>query len=223
MADRLFTDTKQEKKSLFVNILNDSFAISSVLCYFQKAHIGIEMEAKAEATSEVYREDTDTYEKPEGREGILLRPLTKSSETGTEKQNTTKMEDNSQSRSVTQKEHVLTYETPYGGANMPLCLTKASLGIEQDQNAVKTQVNPQPSSDAHKSNALTYEIPDGGDYMPLPPSKRSWEIRREHVEVIKIIGKGAFSEVAKATLWNTRDNQKCITVAAKMLKGRKYC
>ena len=34
-----------------------------------------------------------------------------------------------------------------------------------------------------------------------------------------MIGKGAFSEVAKATLGNIRDNQEIITVAAKMLKG----
>ena len=55
--------------------------------------------------------------------------------------------------------------------------------------------------------------------MPLRPSRRSWEISREHVEVIKVIGKGAFSEVAKATLRNMRDNKEIITVAAKMLKG----
>ena len=55
--------------------------------------------------------------------------------------------------------------------------------------------------------------------MPLHPSRRSWEISREHVEVIKVIGKGAFSDVAKATLRNMRDNQEIIIVAAKMLKG----
>ena len=55
--------------------------------------------------------------------------------------------------------------------------------------------------------------------MPLCPSRRSWEISREHVEVIEVIGKGTFSEVAKATLRNIRDNQEIITVAAKMLKG----
>ena len=55
--------------------------------------------------------------------------------------------------------------------------------------------------------------------MPLRTSRRSWEISREHVEVIKVMGKGAFSEVAKATLRNMRDDQETITVAAKMLKG----
>ena len=77
----------------------------------------------------------------------------------------------------------------------------------------------QPSSAAEQAANFTYEIPGGEDYMPLHPSPRSWEISREHVEVIKVIGKGAFSDVAKATLRNMRDNQEIITVAAKMLKG----
>ena len=57
--------------------------------------------------------------------------------------------------------------------------------------------------------------------MPLHPSTRSWEINRGQVDVIKVIGKGAFSEVAKATVWNLRGNQEYVTVAAKMLKGVK--
>ena len=77
----------------------------------------------------------------------------------------------------------------------------------------------QPSSTVEQAANFTYEIPGGEDYMPLHPSRRSWEISREHVEVIKVIGKGAFSDVAKATLRNMRDNKEIITVAAKMLKG----
>ena len=55
--------------------------------------------------------------------------------------------------------------------------------------------------------------------MPLHPSTRSWEINREQVNIVKIIGKGAFSEVAKAMVRNIGANQEYITVAAKMLKG----
>ena len=55
--------------------------------------------------------------------------------------------------------------------------------------------------------------------MPLHPSARSWEIMREQVDVLKVIGKGAFSQVAKATVENIRGYQDCITVAVKMLKG----
>ena len=85
--------------------------------------------------------------------------------------------------------------------------------------AAEEEPATQPSSAMQQDEAVTYEFPGGGDYMPLHPSGRSWEISREQVKVIKVIGKGAFSEVAKATLWNLRDNQKYITVAAKMLKG----
>ena len=68
-------------------------------------------------------------------------------------------------------------------------------------------------------DVVTSATPGSGDYMPLHPSRRSWEITRQQVNIIKVIGKGAFSEVAKATLWNLRENQKVITVAAKMLRG----
>ena len=57
--------------------------------------------------------------------------------------------------------------------------------------------------------------------MPLHPSTRSWEINRGQVDVIKVIGKGAFSEVAKATALNIRGNQESTSVVAKMLKGVK--
>ena len=55
--------------------------------------------------------------------------------------------------------------------------------------------------------------------MPLHPSTRSWEISREQVNIIKNIGKGAFSQVAKATAKNIHGNQGDVTVAVKMLKG----
>ena len=55
--------------------------------------------------------------------------------------------------------------------------------------------------------------------MPLHPSTRSWEISREQIDIIKNIGKGAFSQVAKAIVKNINDNQEVITVAVKMLKG----
>ena len=47
----------------------------------------------------------------------------------------------------------------------------------------------------------------------------SWEINRKQVNIIKFIGKGAFSEVAKATVWDIRGSEENTTVAVKMLKG----
>ena len=75
------------------------------------------------------------------------------------------------------------------------------------------------STDTTDATSTNYEISNnGGDYMPLHPSTRSWEITREQVDIIKNIGKGAFSQVAKATVKNISD-QEVITVAVKMLKG----
>ena len=76
------------------------------------------------------------------------------------------------------------------------------------------------STEASDTTSTTYEIPNsGGDHTPLHPSTRSWEISREQVDIIKNIGKGAFSQVAEATAKNIYGNQGVITVAVKMLKG----
>ena len=57
------------------------------------------------------------------------------------------------------------------------------------------------------------------DYAPLHPSTRSWEVLRDHVSVEKIIGKGAFGQVAKGTAEQLHGRPGTITVAIKMLKG----
>ncbi|XP_066024492.1 myoblast growth factor receptor egl-15 isoform X2 [Pocillopora verrucosa] len=57
------------------------------------------------------------------------------------------------------------------------------------------------------------------DYTPLHPSTRSWEVPRDRVSVEKIIGKGAFGQVAKGTAEQLHGRPGTITVAIKMLKG----
>ena len=57
------------------------------------------------------------------------------------------------------------------------------------------------------------------DYTPLHPSTRSWEVLRDHVSVEKIIGKGAFGQVAKGTAKQFRGRSGTATVAIKMLKS----
>ena len=57
------------------------------------------------------------------------------------------------------------------------------------------------------------------DYAPLHPSTRSWEVSRDHVSVEKIIGKGAFGQVAKGTAGQFRGRPGTTTVAIKMLKS----
>ena len=82
--------------------------------------------------------------------------------------------------------------------------------------------NVQPPTRKPVNETVTYATPvvsTVGDYMPLHPSGRSWEISREQVTVIKVIGKGAFSQVAQASVRDMRGRQENITVAVKMLKG----
>ncbi|XP_022810254.1 tyrosine-protein kinase receptor Tie-1-like [Stylophora pistillata] len=56
------------------------------------------------------------------------------------------------------------------------------------------------------------------DYAPLHPSTRSWEVSRDHVTVEKIIGKGAFGQVAKGKATDLRGRPGRTTIAIKMLK-----
>ena len=58
----------------------------------------------------------------------------------------------------------------------------------------------------------------GADYAPLHPSTRSWEVPRPNVTIEKIIGKGAFGQVAKGTAKELRSRPGKTTVAVKMLK-----
>ena len=58
------------------------------------------------------------------------------------------------------------------------------------------------------------------DYMPLVRVTKSWEISPDSVRIIKVIGKGAFGQVAKAMFNNPRGVQKNVIVAVKMLKSK---
>ena len=77
----------------------------------------------------------------------------------------------------------------------------------------------QSSSIVPSGDSTTCASLSGRDYMPLHPSARSWELNREQVKILKVIGKGAFSQVAKATAWNISGDEEYSTVAVKMLKG----
>ena len=55
-------------------------------------------------------------------------------------------------------------------------------------------------------------------YAPLHPLTRSWEVPRHHVTMEKVIGKGAFGQVAKGTAVGLRGMPGMTTVAIKMLK-----
>ena len=57
------------------------------------------------------------------------------------------------------------------------------------------------------------------EYAPLHPGTRSWEVPRENIIIEKIIGKGAFGQVAQGKASQLRGREETITVAIKMLKG----
>ena len=80
--------------------------------------------------------------------------------------------------------------------------------------------------DARRSNGLPEASPmpdtsETSQYAPLHPSTLSGEIPRENVTIEKIIGKGAFGQVAKGTVVGLRGRPQMTLVAVKMLKGTK--
>ena len=60
------------------------------------------------------------------------------------------------------------------------------------------------------------------EYAPLDVTTRSWEVARNDVKVEKIIGKGAFGQVAAGTAVNLPLKSGTTTVAIKMVKGKFY-
>ena len=72
--------------------------------------------------------------------------------------------------------------------------------------------------EASKDNRKEQSNGPGADYSPLHPLTRSWEVPRHHVTIEKVIGKGAFGQVAKGTAEGLRGMPGMTTVAIKMLK-----
>ncbi|KAL9964662.1 hypothetical protein ACROYT_G028337 [Oculina patagonica] len=56
------------------------------------------------------------------------------------------------------------------------------------------------------------------EYAPLHPGTRSWEVSRDSVIIEKIIGKGAFGQVAQGKASHLRGAEDTMTVAIKMLQ-----
>ncbi|XP_020600919.1 proto-oncogene tyrosine-protein kinase receptor Ret-like [Orbicella faveolata] len=77
-------------------------------------------------------------------------------------------------------------------------------------------------TEATTVNDQTQRVAQSADYAPLHPTTRSWEVEKQHVTIEKIIGKGAFGQVAKATATGLRGRPGKTTVAVKMLKSKKY-
>ena len=84
-----------------------------------------------------------------------------------------------------------------------------------DEESTDVQSPPSGNKSLNKRHEIVSE------YMSLNPATklRNWEVIREHVLISKVIGKGAFSQVAKATVLNINGIKGPTTVAVKMLKG----
>ena len=77
-------------------------------------------------------------------------------------------------------------------------------------------------NEATRSPAVT-DIPRQAQvsvYASLDLKTRSWEVPRESLTIKKIIGKGAFGQVAKATATDLHGAPGETIVAVKMLKGK---
>ena len=75
---------------------------------------------------------------------------------------------------------------------------------------IRSKQNPAESFDNPTSSP---------EYEPLSLSTRSWEVSRDKIVVNKVIGKGAFGQVAKGTATDLPGQNGKTTVALKMLKG----
>ncbi|XP_015749792.1 PREDICTED: platelet-derived growth factor receptor alpha-like [Acropora digitifera] len=74
------------------------------------------------------------------------------------------------------------------------------------------------SSTEEGSNSPVSPAPNV-EYAPLDMRTRSWEVERNEVKVEKIIGKGAFGQVAKGTAKNLPLRSEATIVAIKMVKA----
>ena len=72
--------------------------------------------------------------------------------------------------------------------------------------------------EANKDNRKAQNDGPGAIYAPLNPLIRSWEVPRHNITIEKVIGKGAFGQVAKGTVEGLRGMPGMTTVAIKMLK-----
>ena len=86
-------------------------------------------------------------------------------------------------------------------------------------NSTQPRSEDMDLSKAATVNDQTQPVVQSADCAPLHPSTLSWEIEKQYVTIEKIIGKGAFGQVAKGTAAGLRGRPGKMIVAVKMLKG----
>ena len=100
----------------------------------------------------------------------------------------------------------------------PAVIQNSEVSRQSQYRSLDQASRLQNASEDRGNNVLT-NTTQSSHYAPLHPSTRSWEVPRQHVTVEKIIGKGAFSQVAKGIAINLRGRPGKTQVAIKKLKG----
>ena len=95
---------------------------------------------------------------------------------------------------------------------------KSDVSLQSQYTSLEEASRLQNASE-NRGNNVSINTAQSSQYAPLHPSTRSWEVPRRHVTLEKIIGKGAFSQVAKGTAINLRGRRGKTLVAIKKLKG----
>ena len=91
----------------------------------------------------------------------------------------------------------------------------------QSQYTSMNQASRLQNASEKRGNKFSSNASQTSQYAPLHPSTRSWEVPRQHVTLEKIIGKGAFGQVAKGTAKSLRGRPGKTLVAIKKLRGVK--
>ena len=99
-------------------------------------------------------------------------------------------------------------------------IQKSGASLQSQYTSLNQSSRLQNASE-HRGNNVSSNASQSSQYAPLHPSTRSWEIPRQHVTLEKIIGKGAFGQVAKGTAKGLRGRPGKTLVAIKKLRGVK--
>ena len=103
----------------------------------------------------------------------------------------------------------------------PAGIQNSGVSLESQHTSLNQTSRLQNVSEDSGNDVLSNPT-QSGQYATLHSSTSSWEVPRQHVTLEKIIGKGAFGQVAKGTAISLRGHPRKTLVAIKKLKGMKY-
>ena len=96
---------------------------------------------------------------------------------------------------------------------------RSNISTQQQVSSELAYMPPQGMSSTGEGSLTPKSPAPDVEYAPLDVRTRSWEVGRNDVKVEKIIGKGAFGQVAKGTGKNLPFRSGTTNVAIKMVKG----